>query len=357
MMEFDGSFADGQVAVRRPVRLLVGAQTVSLLGLDGTPIETWTFRHLSLAEEVYPGQPARIINKERRGANIRVDDPAAITEICKRIPRLSSRNLARWKPSSRLLFWATTAAVTIVLLGLGVPHFAEIGARLVPTAWAQSFGRTAVKHMPGAVCNAVDGSKALDVLTLRLASQVTLPVALEVQVLDRDEINAFAAPGGQIVILSGLLVAAESPEELAAVLAHEIGHVAERHPMRGVLRQAGLALVVGAVVGDVSTLGVLAADLGKFLALMSYSRNDEEAADAIAIDILNASNIRGDGFVRFFERLQPETPGETPDALQLFASHPGNTERLDSIRARATGQGNAMSLDSWKSLQTICSSE
>ena len=241
-----------------------------------------------------------------------------------------------------------------MLLVLGVPHFADVGARLVPTSWEQTFGRAAVENMPGSVCESPEGSQALQALTLRLTRRVSLPMVLEVQVRNWEEINAFAAPGGQVVILSGLLENAESPEELAAVLAHEIGHVAERHPMRGVLRQAGLGLVVGALVGDVSTLAVLAADLGKFLTLMSYSRKDEEAADAIAIDILNSSNIRGDGFISFFERLESEHPEEAAEPLQLFASHPGHSERLAKIRAGVTGRGDAMSADDWEALRAIC---
>ncbi len=354
MLEFEGAFADGQTAVLRPVRLLVGAQTISLMGLDGAPIETWPFSRLTLAEEVYPGQPARIINSERRGASIRISEPEAITEICRRIPRLRSRDLSGWKPSSRFVFWLSTMVATIALLLLGVPRLADVGARLVPTDWAQALGQEIVETMPGTACEGEAGGQALHELTLRLANQVSLPVTLEVQVRDSDGINAFAAPGGQIVVLSGLLDNAESPEELAGVLAHEIGHVVERHPMRGLLRQVGLTLVVAAVVGDVSTLATLAADFGKQIAVMSYSRDDEAAADDIAIDILNSSNIRGDGLVDFFERLQGATLSDYVPHLELLESHPGVEERLVKIRERVTGQGDAMSAAAWQSLRAIC---
>src|SRR5437764_872761 len=98
--------------------------------------------------------------------------------------------------------------------------------------------------------------------------------------------NAFALPGGRVYVLSGLLAQAQSPDELAGVLAHEFGHVVHRDGVRRLIRDGGTSFLVGLMFGDVSGSGaVLMA--GRALLSASYSRDDERRADAFAITVLH----------------------------------------------------------------------
>src|SRR5438067_7122963 len=98
--------------------------------------------------------------------------------------------------------------------------------------------------------------------------------------------NAFALPGGRVYVLSGLLAQAQSPDELAGVLAHEFGHVVRRDALRRLIRDGGTSFLVGLMFGDVTGSGaVLMA--GRALLSASYSRDDERGADGFAVMVMH----------------------------------------------------------------------
>ena len=129
------------------------------------------------------------------------------------------------------------------------------------------------------------GRAALDKLVGRLTAVAALPLALHIDVVRRPEPNAFALPGGQIYVYEGLIDKAEAPDELAGVLAHEMGHVAHRDGMRTVLQTAGLSFLFGIMLGDFVGGGavVIAA---RTVLKSSYSRHVEAAADAYSVDLM-----------------------------------------------------------------------
>lgn len=141
------------------------------------------------------------------------------------------------------------------------------------------------------------------------------------------EINAFALPGGHIVVNTGLLAAADSAEEVAGVLAHEISHVEQRHTLRNLVLALGWRAFLGIVLGDYSAShwGNLAAHLGS----LSYSRKLEIEADREGLEILQRANISPHGMETFFQKL-----AQRQDALPaLLSSHPADEDRLATLRA------------------------
>ncbi len=136
-----------------------------------------------------------------------------------------------------------------------------------------------------------------------------LPVALKVQIVRRPEANAIALPGGYIYVFQGLVDRAKEPDELAGVIAHEVGHVAHRDGTRSVLQAAGLSLLFGMLLGDFVGGGavVLAA---RTILRTSYTRDVETAADAYAVTLM--TSIGGDprALGRFLLRIAGSThPG------------------------------------------------
>lgn len=140
-------------------------------------------------------------------------------------------------------------------------------------------------------------------------------------VIDAPEINAFALPGGYITVHMGLLEAAETGEEIAAVLAHEMHHVTERHGLRRIARQLGAFAALGIVFGAVD-LGALT---GVAVQLMgnAYDRDQETEADTLGHALLVDARIDPIGMVRFFERLADEGPS----VPALLSTHPGSEDR------------------------------
>lgn len=161
-------------------------------------------------------------------------------------------------------------------------------------------------------------------------------------------LNAFALPGGFIGVHSALIEAAQSESELASVLAHEIGHVAQRHIARmlGKQRQDSLiplaSMVLAALTMHSSSDASAALMMGgQGLALqrqLSFSRNAEREADRIGLQILNAAHYDASGMVSFFARMQKATRSYSNAVPPFLLSHPLTTERIADIQARIRDQ-------------------
>jgi predicted Zn-dependent protease len=162
---------------------------------------------------------------------------------------------------------------------------------------------------------------------------------LKFHIIEDSSLNAFAMPGGNVVLHTGLLLAADTPEEVAGVLAHEIAHVTRRHSIRNIVSSVGLSLVIQTVVGDASGLiGVLTAN-SEFLLDRKFSRDFEREADEVGWDYLITSDIEPSGMVRFFERVREEdqktVSSETAQgALAVVSTHPATKDRIDAVEAK-----------------------
>ena len=147
-------------------------------------------------------------------------------------------------------------------------------APLVPVEWEAWFGERVIDSLAqeGGFCRGAAGQAALDDLARRLSAAADLEKPVRVRVINWRVVNAFAVPGGQIGVLRGLIEHAQSGDEVAGVLAHEIGHVAHRHPTVGMLRQLGVAATVQLLLGGSGTGVQDAAGFGQTLLTLSYSR-------------------------------------------------------------------------------------
>ena len=141
--------------------------------------------------------------------------------------------------------------------------------------------------------------------------------------------NAFALPGGTVVLLDELVAAAQHDDEIAAVLAHEIGHLYGRHTMRHVLQTSVAGVVVAAVVGDVLSVSSYAAALPAFLLEARYSRGFELEADAFGLDLLDQAGIDRAHFVNFLTRMEKAHPNSVPGFL---STHPRVEDRGAAAR-------------------------
>lgn len=170
--------------------------------------------------------------------------------------------------------------------------------------------------------------------------------------IDKD-VNAFAAPGGVVVVHSGLIQAAESPDEVAGVLAHEVQHVELRHSLQNMIHAIGWAALLTVVLGDVSAIaGVLIHQAGT----MRFSRELESQADMRGLEALHRAGLPAQGMVTFFRRLQREEVGSVP----LLSSHPATVERIQrlesAIAARAPPRLAPIVVD-WPALQRALEQE
>lgn len=272
-------------------------------------------------------------------------------------PALERRDLRRgtWGKVAGRVALAVGALAAILFVFL--PRISDMLADQLPLEQEVAFGEAVIRQVEGwlggdgeMVCGAPDGVAALEAMERRLTEGQGLTYDIELSVLDHEMVNAFAAPGGRIVILRGLLDEAESAEEVAGVLAHEIGHVEARDPVRLAFRSAGSAGIIALVLGDV-TGGTVVGLLGEHMLSASYTREAEAAADAFAYDLLARTGVGTEGLAQFFERIE----GMGGDVPEILSTHPASGNRAEAARAAGgAAERPVLSEDEWQALRSIC---
>jgi len=208
-----------------------------------------------------------------------------------------------------------------------------VAAKLIPYEWEKKIGSFAFENYQTGkvVIDNAQVNSAMDMLVKRIDEFDGSDISYELIVIDADMVNAFAFPGGYIVVTSGLIKSAEQAEEVAAVLCHEITHVLERHGMRKLLRQAGLGILIGIVFGDVSALSQLI-ELSSQLDSLSFDRSQEEHADDGGIKIMQAAGISPQHMASFFNKIK-QLDSVTGDIPEIFRTHPLTEDRIKRVAA------------------------
>ena len=155
------------------------------------------------------------------------------------------------------------------------------------------------------------------------------------KVVNTEDVNAFAVPGGYLYVNIGLIRTAENESELAGVIGHEIGHVVGKHGAKQMTRQIGLAAMAQLALGeDQSKLKQMVAGLAANGVLMKYSRDAEREADIYAVQEMYDAGIDPEGMATFFEKLRSLQKSKPSMLQQMFATHPLTTERITAVRSQ-----------------------
>ena len=183
-------------------------------------------------------------------------------------------------------------------------------------------------------------------------SQVSYGVGLScitIDVIDLKLTNALAMPGDHVLVTSGLIELATSPDMLAGVIAHEIAHLDLRHPTQSAISNLGISATVSIILG-----GSSAGDVATLLTIMSYSRKMEAEADLRGLDLLKSAGLRADGMAQFFKVMEEKMKSDGDSLLpDWLASHPGLDERADYTKADTAG-ATAMTDAEWQTVKNIC---
>lgn len=276
---------------------------------------------------------ALLFNDEAAIAALEREPPAGLRDAVAAL--LTSRrrdSLRRGLGLSAVGLWLALPLLLLVSLFLAARPLSGWLAGFVPPQQEVKLGdwfferqKAELKLVAGTPANA-----ALEAIGTRLAEGSAYPFRWHV--VDDPTLNAFAIPGGIVVVHSGLMLAADSADELAGVIAHEIEHVEQRHSLRAMLREAGLRLAIAAVIGDLGIAGNAAGQLGS----LSFSRDSEREADELGLQRLARAGIDPDGMLRLFAKLDAQTrdasQGKAPPAW--LASHPTTPERIARLRER-----------------------
>jgi Zn-dependent protease with chaperone function len=346
-------YFDGVTNRRHIVDLGFGAD-LSLLE-DGVTVASWSYDDLRAVD----GARGTLRVKNIRGlplARLDIFDPSAQAEIAARARYLEIGRDGR-AHTGRIVAWSLAAIVSIFLVVVyGMPLVANRLTPLIPLSFDRDLGAMADNQVRGIfggrTCTNAEGRAAFSKLveTVREASHLDVP--LQTQVLASSVPNAFALPGGKIYLLNGLLQNAQSADELAGVVAHEMGHISHRDHTRMMIQRGGVSFLIGLLWGDI-TGSTAVIFVTRTMFEVSYSREAEQNADAFAIEAMHAL---GRSPAPMGELLFRVTGAEGSRTIGILASHPLTEDRRELMRHEdrpATGP-EILSDVEWHALKAIC---
>ena len=190
---------------------------------------------------------------------------------------------------------------------------------------------------------------ALWVISSRLKKQIPISeYDYKIKIIESQMINAFTIPGGRIYISKELILFCESPEQLAAVLAHEIAHVEKRHTVSRILKEFTMSLLFSIMGGDT----VLLSELWKTAISSSFSRKQEQESDEYAMRLLEKAAISPRAIAAFFRKLNRENLNYNQKA-EFLMSHPHNNSRIKkSLEYKTSDDFKAKPFDlDWNSIK------
>jgi len=240
--------------------------------------------------------------------------------------------------ANRFRFWLGVSGIAcVVFLALGyfgVLAAAKFAMRALPVSVDEKIGTMAMSSME--VGRKLDAnhpaSKLVQEIVDKLKPHSKLPdMKFKVTVVEGSEVNAFALPGGQIVVYTALIKEAKSAEQIAGVLAHEISHATLRHGIERIGQSLGIVAAIQLLVGDVGGLLALGGQIAQTSILTSYSRTAETEADLEGVRMLHAAKIDPQAMADFFESLK-EKMGDLPDAVAWISTHPQHETRVQNIQ-------------------------
>jgi len=332
VIEFEAAYYDGRTSARRPVRVRGYALAIQIVG-EGLRLDV----PLGKVRVDPPIGGTRRALHLPDGAQLQTDDHRAVEALFPRAHALEGwihRLERRWLYALAAI--ALVAAFAWWSVGYGLPLAAKIAAGFVPVAWDAKLGERTLDFFEGRLCrpSALDAARqqALQRRFARLTAGLADGYAY--RLLPRNcrgvGANAFALPGGAVVITDALVKVARNDDQISAVLAHEIGHVRHRHGLRMSLQAAGLAALAAALFGDATSITSLATTLPVALLQSGYSRELEAEADDYAFQRLREVGLSPKAFAEIMLLLEKDHKKRSGgDSKDYFSTHPATAKRIE----------------------------
>ena len=349
-------FYDGASSRRHQVRLALNDRLE--ISENGTTLATWPYPDIRRADAVAGLLRLSCLTAPSL-ARLEVREGALAAALSSRCPHLEDNAVGR-RGVATIVGWSAAAAISIVaVIWFGLPYAADRLAPLVPNVLERRIGDAADGQIRvmfgGKACNGNAAGRAAFVKLMReLSTAAGLDAPVRADVLDTPVPNAFALPGGRVYLFSGLLAKADSPDEIAGVLAHELGHVRHRDNTRNMIYSGGTSFLIGLLFGDVTGSGALIF-ASRSLITASYSRDAEQRADDFSIGVMHQlgrpTKPMGDLIFRI-------TGNQGDKTLSILANHPLTEDRLKHLTDEdrpATGPP-LLTAPEWTALKAICKS-
>ncbi len=361
--DFEGYYLDGHTAARQKVVVRITVTGLHISTESGTT-HWWPYHEIRQTQGFYNGEPVRLERGESICEVLLVPSAQFFEALNHVVPTQAVQFHGPGRRSRRitiiLLCAIGTIGIVVFLYFLGIPAIASRAAPYVPASWEERLGQAVVEHLAPSDRRCHDETRvlAIEKITQILTSSLSKKrYAFRVIVMNDPRVNAYAAPGGYIVISRGLLEMVETPEELAGVLAHELQHIIHQHVTCALLQHASIRLLLAAMAGDANSAMSFGLESARFLATLRYSREHEEEADREAMKMVLSARIDPRGMITIFEKLKKEAKRSLRVPTYL-STHPNIESRIKLFKSLAD-QSHIVPValiegDEWSDIRRLC---
>jgi Zn-dependent protease with chaperone function len=361
-----GIFFDGVTTASHDVVVELAPRTLRVHDVDGSVLAQWPYDELETLSS--PDDVMRLGRAHDAVlARLEIKDPQLAAAIDERSLPVDRTGRIERRLRTKVIFWSVTATASLILVAVvGMPLIATKLTPLIPYAIERRLGaaidaqtrmsleedyRSDVPFDCGNAEKDQAGRVVFEKLIRQMELAAELPFPLKATVVRKPEANAIALPGGHIYVYQDLVRESQTPDELAGVIAHEIGHVAHRDGTRKIVQAAGLSLLFGMLLGDFIGGGAVVV-AAQTLLRTSYSREVEAAADGYSVMLM--TKIGGDP--RALATILSRIAGGTHPGQKSLADHPETRDRVAAIEAmaRSTPRRPLLNQTEWAALKAIC---
>ena len=341
----------------RDATALLRGDELELTLTSGAPLN-FVLSQLNLATPYRPGKALSLRPMRADKVRILIEDGAQVEAILALRPDFKLVQKQGYSTGSKLKFILGLFGVVVAIAWSFESVLPHALATIAPLKWRVQAGVSEEMDFAslGHLCKNTSADGAMTKLLGVLATGDAEMPNVSVHIYDLSFVNAFALPGGRIIVSHKLIEEADRPEEVAGVLAHEIGHVVHADPETQMIRHFTLNLIYDAF-GSSRSSGTIA-----MMEQFRQSRAAEEAADAYARQTLVAAGVDPIGLKDFFSRMLKRERGDQPSTGALaqfgsmFSTHPGTETRMAKIAPLPEGEKPKQVLDEadWRALRKSC---
>lgn len=373
---YGGYYFDGATGSRHEVRLALSGEGFEVTPLERwvevvyeSPVEAqmdtlapfvWPYEECELVSDGVYGDPARVARKAAPAAALLVESDSFVDAVRQRAPKLLERPF--W--DVRIKGWPAVLMASLgVTLLVGLLYVYALGfvsesvARVAPRSLEVRLGRSVLNALVPEAVRCSDGKReaVIQKILADLSARAQSPYTFRIVLARQPYVNAFALPGGTIVITDYLIRLTETPEEFAAVLAHEMQHIEKRHSTRAIARELGGRTLLNLISLDAAGTPY-GAQYASQLIDLSFQRDMEFEADAEGARLLAKLGIGPEAMQRFLKRMDDGDSGA--GATKYLSTHPGTQERIAALGALGlpgSAKNLGVSKETWEDTRKICS--
>jgi len=334
-IDFSAHYIDGKSPLRYDANITLTRDSLRIQILNTNETVNWLYSDIKQVKDIYSKDEVHLKYGDELQQILIIKDHRFISSLKKISPQYTKKfkrsGSDKWIKIVAYTFIAI-AVLAVLMHRWIVPALTNYVVNKFPVSWEEKIGQTFITHFATGfgVCEESQLHGQIDIIINKLVETLNKTnYKYNVTIVDGKLVNAFALPGGEIVIFHGLIEKSKRPEEVAGVLAHEIQHIEQRHFAKILVKELSLGILLTLIIGDSQVLGTVL-NSANTLRSLAYQRSEESSADAEGLKMLIKAEIDPKGMIDFFEIIKNEH-GNTEEVSEYFSTHPDTGDRIGKL--------------------------